>query len=55
MLAVVLLAASYGLLSLLTNTGLPLLAAKVLTEATLFVVSYQVQRRLVFVRAAGAQ
>ncbi|PVU81986.1 dolichyl-phosphate beta-D-mannosyltransferase [Cellulomonas sp. WB94] len=51
-LAVALLAASYGLLSFLTRTGLPLLAAKVLTEATLFVVSYQVQRRLVFARGS---
>lgn len=49
-LAVALLAASYGLLSALTHAGLPLLAAKVLTEATLFAVSYQVQRRLVFAR-----
>lgn len=54
-LAVALVAASFGLLSALTQAGLPLLAAKVLTEATLFAVSYQVQRRLVFTRPREAR
>lgn len=55
--AVALVAASFGLLSALTQAGLPLLAAKVLTEATLFAVSYsyQVQRRLVFTRPREAR
>lgn len=47
-LVVVLLAANVGLLAGLTGLGLALLPAKVLTEATLFLVSFQVQRRLVF-------
>ncbi|WP_171467996.1 bifunctional glycosyltransferase family 2/GtrA family protein [Cellulosimicrobium sp. 72-3] len=47
-LAVVLLAASYGLLALLTGIGLPLLAAKVGTDAVLVATSYEVQRRVVF-------
>lgn len=47
-LAAVLLAASYGLLALLTVAGLPLLAAKVLTDVMLFATSYEVQRRVVF-------
>jgi putative flippase GtrA len=54
-LAVALVAASFGLLSALTQARLPLLAAKVLTEATLFAVSYQVQRRLVFTRPREAR
>jgi putative flippase GtrA len=49
-LAVVLLAASYGLLALLTGLGLPLLAAKVGTDAALVATSYEVQRRVVFAR-----
>lgn len=47
-LAVVLLAASYGLLALLTGLGLPLLAAKVGTDVALVATSYEVQRRVVF-------
>jgi putative flippase GtrA len=47
-LALVLLAANYGLLDALTNAGVPLLAAKVVTEASLFVVSFTVQRDVVF-------
>ncbi|WP_455604311.1 glycosyltransferase [Cellulosimicrobium funkei] len=47
-LAAVLLAASYGLLALLTGIGLPLLAAKVGTDAVLVATSYEVQRRVVF-------
>lgn len=49
-LAVGLLAASYGMLSLLTGLGLALVPAKLITDVALYVVSYQVQRRLVFIR-----
>lgn len=51
-LAVALLAASYGMLRGLTGAGVPLLVAKVLTDASLFAVSFVVQRRFVF--PAGA-
>ncbi|WP_024286593.1 bifunctional glycosyltransferase family 2/GtrA family protein [Cellulomonas sp. KRMCY2] len=51
-LAVALLAAGYGLLAALTHVGLPLVAAKVVTDATLFAASFQVQRRVVFARRA---
>ncbi|MFJ2617737.1 GtrA family protein [Glutamicibacter sp. NPDC087344] len=47
-LAVVLLAANYELLALLTGWGMPLLGAKLLTEATLFAGSYAVQKRWLF-------
>lgn len=47
-LALTLLAASYGSLWLLTGLGVPLLAAKLLTDATLFVLSFVVQRVAVF-------
>jgi putative flippase GtrA len=47
-LALVLLAANYGMLDALTSAGVPLLAAKVVTEASLFVVSFTVQRDVVF-------
>lgn len=48
-LAVTLLAANYGLLRLLTGpVGLGVAPSKFLTEASLFVVSYQVQQRVVF-------
>ncbi|MFE9233689.1 glycosyltransferase [Cellulosimicrobium funkei] len=47
-LAAVLLAASYGLLALLTGIGLPLLAAKVGTDVVLVATSYEAQRRVVF-------
>jgi putative flippase GtrA len=43
-----LLAANYGVLRTLTGLGLGLLAAKVVTEALLYLVSFQVQRRFVF-------
>lgn len=46
-----LLAANYALLLALTSAGLALLPAKVLTEAVLFVASYELQRRVVFARA----
>jgi glycosyltransferase involved in cell wall biosynthesis len=48
-LVVALMGANYLLLRLLTQTAsVPLVPAKLLTELTLFVVSYQVQRRVVF-------
>ncbi|GAA3222046.1 glycosyltransferase family 2 protein [Oerskovia jenensis] len=51
-LAVALLAAGYGVLRGLTGLGLALLPAKVMTEVLLFATSYEVQRRVVFGRAA---
>lgn len=47
-LAVVLLGASYAGLQLLTWVGLPLLVAKVTSDAALFLLSYRVQRSVVF-------
>ncbi|PUB23503.1 GtrA-like protein [Promicromonospora sp. AC04] len=48
-LAGLLLAASYGMLDALTGTmGVPLVAAKVVTDATLFLAAYTVQRHVVF-------
>jgi putative flippase GtrA len=50
-LVVAVLAANYALLHLLHERfGLPLLPAKLLTEVTLFVVGFQVQRHVVFTR-----
>ena len=53
-----LLAANSAILRLLTRTvGVGLVPAKLLTEATLFVLSYQLQRRFVFAarqRAVGS-
>ncbi|WEO78493.1 GtrA family protein [Cryobacterium sp. SO2] len=49
-LAAALLGASYLGLALLTHLGVPLLAAKLLTDAVLYLVSFQVQRRVVFAR-----
>jgi putative flippase GtrA len=54
-LAGVLLAASYGLVALLTGLGLPLLAAKVGTDAALVATSYEVQRRVVFAPLSAAR
>jgi putative flippase GtrA len=54
-LAVGVLAANYVLLRTLTAVvGVPLLAAKVATEALLFLASYHVQRRYVFARRPAA-
>jgi putative flippase GtrA len=48
-LAGLLLAASYGVLDALTGTlGVPLVAAKAATDATLFLAGYTVQRHVVF-------
>ncbi|MGO1316098.1 MAG: glycosyltransferase [Cellulomonadaceae bacterium] len=50
-LAVLLLAANFGIITALTDAGLPLLLAKVVTETALFVTSYAVQRAVVFAPA----
>jgi len=50
-LAGLLLIASYGLLTALTDLGVALLVAKLLTDATLFAVSFAVQRAVVFAPA----
>lgn len=47
-LAVGIMAASYVLLALLTGIGIPLGIAKIIGDAVLYVVSYSVQRRVVF-------
>ena len=51
-LAVALLAASYGLLAAATGAGMALWIAKPVVDVSLFVVSYLVQKRFVFARAA---
>jgi glycosyltransferase involved in cell wall biosynthesis len=51
-LALALLAANYVWLSALTAAGLPLLLAKIVTEVSLYVVSFAVQRSLVFASRA---
>lgn len=48
LLAAVLLASNVVWMSFLTDAGLPLLVAKVITEAILFVTAYQTQRSFVF-------
>lgn len=53
LLAATILAANYSVLASLTSAGMPLLAAKVFTEAALFVTSYLVQRHVVFPSAGG--
>jgi putative flippase GtrA len=53
LLAGALLASNIVWMEALTGMGLPLIVAKVITEAVLFVTSYQVQRRFVF--GASAQ
>jgi putative flippase GtrA len=50
-LAVALLAGNYALLRVLSGLGMGLLASKVLTEAVVYLVSFQVQRRFVFAPA----
>jgi|BarGraIncu01121A_1022015.scaffolds.fasta_scaffold25531_3 putative flippase GtrA len=49
-LASAVLVANYMLLEMLTDVGLNTLVAKVITEATLFCVSYVIQRLIVFAR-----
>jgi len=51
-LAGVLLAANFGLLTALTGFGLPVLVAKVLTEMLLLGASFTLQRRIVFAQRA---
>ena len=50
-LAGALLASSYVWLYVLTQWGVPLVAAKLITDTTLYVISFQVQRRFVFAKA----
>lgn len=52
LLAAALLASNIVWMNALTDIGLPLLVAKVATEAVLFITSYQVQSRFVFGQAA---
>lgn len=47
-LAAALLATNYVWLAALTGVGMPLLPAKLVTDGVLYLVSFQVQRRLVF-------
>lgn len=47
-LAVVLLALNYEVLTLLASIGTPLLLAKIITEIVLFLVSFSVQKRFLF-------
>ena len=47
-LLVVMLAANWGLLTLLTGAGLALVLAKIVTDSSLFAVNYLLQRKLVF-------
>ncbi|THG33524.1 bifunctional glycosyltransferase family 2/GtrA family protein [Naasia lichenicola] len=54
-LAAVLLAANYAWLILLTGAGLALVPAKILTEIALYVVSFAVQRCVVFARTASGR
>ena len=52
-LAAALLAANYALLYVLTGLGVSTMVAKVLTEASLFCISFVVQRLVVFARRHG--
>ena len=47
-LAALLLAASFGMLTALTDAGIATLPAKLMTDLTLFAVSFSVQRAVVF-------
>jgi putative flippase GtrA len=53
LLAGALLASNIVWMDALTRLGLPLIVAKIATEAVLFITSYQVQRRFVFGSTAG--
>ncbi|UXN31180.1 bifunctional glycosyltransferase family 2/GtrA family protein [Glutamicibacter sp. M10] len=48
LLAIVLLALNYELLTLLSSSGIPLLLGKIITEIVLFLVSFSVQKRFLF-------
>ncbi len=52
-LAALLLTASFGMLTALTDAGMATLPAKILTDLTLFAVSFSVQRAVVFAPAAA--
>lgn len=52
-LAGLLLTASFGMLTALSDLGVPLVAAKLVTDATLFGVSFAVQRAVVFAPATS--
>ncbi len=54
-LALALVASSYVWLLVLTQWGVPLIAAKLLTDVTLYLVGFQVQRRFVFRRKKAAK
>jgi putative flippase GtrA len=54
-LAIALLAVNYALLLGLTTLGVPLLAAKILTEAVLYIASFVVQKRLFRGRTVSAR
>ena len=54
LLALALLGGSIAGTTALVGLGLPALAAKILTESALFVISFQVQRRLIFARPEPA-
>ena len=53
-LALVLLGANYVWLATLVGAGLPLLLSKVVTEVSLYIVSFAVQRSIVFARRGSA-
>lgn len=53
-LAALVVTASFGMLTALTDAGMATLPAKVLTDAALFAVSFSVQRAVVFAPASGA-
>jgi putative flippase GtrA len=50
-LALALLASSYVWLEVLTQWGVPLVPAKLITDTTLYIISFHVQRRFVFATA----
>ncbi|MFT4051410.1 MAG: bifunctional glycosyltransferase family 2/GtrA family protein [Microbacterium sp.] len=52
-LAALLLTASFGMLTALTDAGMATLPAKLLTDGALFIVSYSVQRAVVFAPLPG--
>ncbi|WP_036295528.1 bifunctional glycosyltransferase family 2/GtrA family protein [Microbacterium sp. C448] len=54
LLAAALLASNVVWMAFLTDAGVPLLLAKIVTEAVLFVTAYQAQRALVFARRPRA-
>lgn len=53
-LALVLLGANYVWLATLVGAGLPLLLSKVVTEVSLYIVSFAVQRSIVFARRGSS-